>query len=1142
MNTNEVDFSRDEEAKESTQSTEIVKDEIVIPKITTDIPYADKPPLEGIDDVRFIMPSKVLREKFNCNSKILKGLATFDYISQAMFLVFRETFRLQEIQKLGSSIVKVDPTINKSENMKDILFMDINPDELEDYMKFSEDGEDNPEVKRKVKEMERLIRNYTQFYYIRNRENLFSYHPELLKGFEPEMLNLTEVQILEVLLGKFFSSGTEVGNSLSNASSMTGLDYTFKELSLTTRKRYELLKIGLINEQGFTEESVNKYIEACIEYSKRALAEGKYSHREEAKYDLDGVHEAQKLLVKDEEWVKHFEETGEKLQKYSTKMFEKIVEHDTKGLEDYIKQEGQAVLNTPQAELIKAMDRAKSETFKNGFDLMMASEGKLISKENNFITSNVDRSDEKVTFAEKRKQKREQALLGNKEIKSEPIKKIEDKVETAPKVDKFANFNENLNKNKEERKEKEVESNKVEPKVIVPDDFTAKADTVAVKEIETKPPVTTTVTKEPMENSAPVNLNPYTFNSTNSADIEKTKTEIELLELEMRKIELQEKILKARQSVVTVVEEPKEEVKTETGVKISGEMFDPNITHSIVDKVTSETKVAKKEEPPVYEPVEELNKEEILKAIDKVEEDTRTIEEINKQLLEATHIELEKQGINPYDEFPQIKTEPDPTILRTVSNPLQRIRAYEASAKDGRNLFLINSGYNVFIKKIRDRNQLTYLLNILEPNEDNSSAIDQMITDMCIDILYSNIEFPFETPVSRTDFLKCLSPNDIVYAMLMFAIVNLPINKEGKCSVKINSLICTNEYHGDTRQIYNLKAPITIDALEEFRKLYKLDAEALDRMSKFKNADYKTIYEAYEQNGAGINEYAQIKDEFVTYNVILSPINLYKINKQKDESQKIMYDTVRKDILEDSSQRNIIETKFGKDFETVERYIDNTTYDTFKQEATRLSGLSLRDLEYNFAEIEDETERNKALTEQELDKTKLIAISHIIPLLTEYMERLDYALVILNFIESLEVKSNSTDERIAGPLSHDTYDELLQVFTEIPNIKEIGDAIDRLTDKINTNYDDMYVKFNTKDIKKFLPPFNEVFASEDKFIENLKNSIEDPKQIEAHIQTYHKHKENMEHGNCFCGSSELILDWRSILFQCLSKAFHLIVK
>ena len=115
MNTNEVDFSRDEEVKESTQDTEIVKDEIVIPKITTEIPYADKPPLEGIDDARFIMPSKVLREKFNCNSKILKGLATFDYISQAMFLVFRETFRLQEIQKLGSSIVKVDPTINKSE-------------------------------------------------------------------------------------------------------------------------------------------------------------------------------------------------------------------------------------------------------------------------------------------------------------------------------------------------------------------------------------------------------------------------------------------------------------------------------------------------------------------------------------------------------------------------------------------------------------------------------------------------------------------------------------------------------------------------------------------------------------------------------------------------------------------------------------------------------------------------------------------------------------------------------------------------------------------------------------------------------------------------------------------------------------------
>ena len=537
-----------------------------------------------------------------------------------------------------------------------------------------------------------------------------------------------------------------------------------------------------------------------------------------------------------------------------------------------------------------------------------------------------------------------------------------------------------------------------------------------------------------------------------------------------------------------------------------------------------------------------LNKEEIVKAVNKVEEDTRSIEEINKQLLEATHNELIKQGINPYDEFPQIKTEPDPSILKTVSNPLQRIRAYEASAKDGRNLFLINSGYSIFIKKIRDRNQLTYLLNILEPNEENSAAIDQMITDMCIDILYSNIEFPFEEPVSRNDFLKCLSPNDIVYAMLMFAIVNLPVNKEGKCTVKINSLSCTNEYHGDSKQIFNLKAPIVIDALEEFRKMYKLDSDALSRLSKFKNSEYKTIYEAYEQNGAGINEYVQIKDDFVVYNVILSPVNLYKLNKHKDEAQKIMYDTIRKDIVEDTSQRKIIETKLGKDFENVENYINNTTFDTFKKEATNLAGLRPSDLDYTFSEIEDETERNIALNEQELNKTKLVAISYIIPLLTEYMERLDYALVILNFIESLEVKSISTDERIAGPLSHDNYDELLQVFTEIPNIKEIGDAIDRLADKINSNYDDMYIRFNSKEIKKFLPDFKEIFASEDKFIENLNKTLDNKAEVETHIQTYHKHKDNMEHGKCFCGGTELILDWRSILFQCLSKAFHLIMK
>ena len=157
------------------------------------------------------------------------------------------------------------------------------------------------------------------------------------------MLDMQEIGVLETLLGKFFTSSNEIGKSISNASSLSGLEYTFKDMSVSTRKKLELLKIGLINENGYTEESVDAYIKACIEYTKKSFDEGKYNVREEAKYDTEGAKDAAKLLVKDEEWQKHFEETGEKLQKYSTEMFNKIVEHDTKPI--LLKKESKNLIN-----------------------------------------------------------------------------------------------------------------------------------------------------------------------------------------------------------------------------------------------------------------------------------------------------------------------------------------------------------------------------------------------------------------------------------------------------------------------------------------------------------------------------------------------------------------------------------------------------------------------------------------------------------------------------------------------------------------------------------------------------------------------------------------------------------------------------
>ena len=1137
-NENNVDFGRVESTPHNEARESNVVDEIILPEIPGDITYDDEnvgiSDIPNIRDSNFIFPSKVLRKYFGFNTKSLKALLPMDIMSQAMFLIFIQCFKLTDIQKLGQNIAQVDPTIIKSDDYKKNLFMDIQPDELETYLKFDQDGADNPEVMKTIKQMERTIRNYTQVYYIKNKAYLFRYHPEILQNLDVDMLDMQEIGVLETLLGKFFTSSNEIGKSISNASTLSGLDYTFKDMSVSTRKRLELLKIGLINENGYTEESVDKYIQACIDYTKKSFDEGKYNVREEAKYDVDGAKEAVKLLEKDKEWQEHFEKTGEKLKKYSTEMFEKIVEHDTKPIEDYIAEEGEDELKKPAGELIKLMNQSKETTFKNGLEIMLASEGRYIGT-NSPVSKSIDRSDKALSYADKRKAKREKALLGNKEIEDIDNIKESNVQSKKPTEDKFAKFKENLEKQNEERKEKEVEEK--EPKGYK---FLGK------QTVHPESPSYGVIPKgevvESMEDlkeeKVVLTPNPYTFDNkdTNAMEIE-----LKLKELEIEKLRLELELQKSKQTV-TVVEKVPKEVKTESGVKISGEMFDPNITHSVVDKVTSETKEVKKEEPAVYEDVKEITKEEVINGIeDKSYElmnkmKDMSVEDANKLLQELLHNELKNMGRDGYSEFSKIKTEPDTSILRTVSNPLQRIKLYEASAKEGRKLFLPNSGYEVFIKKIRDKDQISYLLSMLDPKENLTQSVDQLIMDECINILFANMDFDFEEPVAREDFLKCTHPNDIIFAIMMLAIVNLPANKEGKCIVNISSVSCNSEYHGTQRQIFSLNHPIQIDILEEFTKVYKLSQPLLERKSKFDNSKYKTIYEAYSYNGAGVNEYCSVKDELVTYNIILSPLNLYKLNKQREETQKILYDSIRTDFKSEGAIRTGLEARVGRDFNKVDIYLENTPFDMFKADAARVSGMKLEDFSHDFKEIEDESVRKEALKEQALNKETFICLTHIFPLIAEYSDNLDYAMLIVNFIDSMEVVANANNERIAGPLSHDNYAELLQIFTQIPDIKEIGTAIERLNEKTNLIIEDTSIEWNSRDIFKFMPKFEELFAPEEKYIQVLKDEGESEVAIEKYMQEYAKQRENMHSGKCFCGSDKFVLDWRSILFQCLSKA------
>ena len=218
-----VDFSRDsvEEVKEleKNEDKENVVDEIVLPEI----PVVAIETSGDLPDTNFIFPKEILRKQFGFKSHMIKPMVQLNLISQAMFLIFRECFKISEIQRLGQSIATVDPTITPSKDFKDTLFMDLDPSELENYLKFDQDGADNPEIVRRVREMEDLIKSYTQAYYIKYKPVLYKYHPDIIKGQDPDMLSMEEISCMETLVGKFFTSSSEIGKSISNTSTLSGL-------------------------------------------------------------------------------------------------------------------------------------------------------------------------------------------------------------------------------------------------------------------------------------------------------------------------------------------------------------------------------------------------------------------------------------------------------------------------------------------------------------------------------------------------------------------------------------------------------------------------------------------------------------------------------------------------------------------------------------------------------------------------------------------------------------------------------------------------------------------------------------------------------------------------------------------------------
>lgn len=463
-----------------------------------------------------------------------------------------------------------------------------------------------------------------------------------------------------------------------------------------------------------------------------------------------------------------------------------------------------------------------------------------------------------------------------------------------------------------------------------------------------------------------------------------------------------------------------------------------------------------------------------------------------------------------------IETEADPSLLRSTSNRLEAIRKYKDSAKRGRMLYLPNSNYEVYVKKIRSTESIGYMITLLN-NMKDMNLVEAYVKSEVLRILYDNIEFNFPEPVSYDDFVRCLHESDMTILMVMLALVNIPETKDGTVPLTIKSVMCSNN---DCQAIGNLKEELTLDLKQEFTLIYPVELYATN-YANYKNANYPTIYHAYRASEVGKMERFVVKDDMFEFNCICSAPTVFKTQAVKAAREEVSY----KRLIERIDDRIEAFKSAGEIFDDVKDYLDKHTYQDYARDLSEVA----------YGEVEIDTRTKVVLTTigDELENIKkedlpFYLIMDVIDQLT--MSTLDGVEVV----DKLDQKDVFT---MIGILAKDCPKELLDKIIAIKNgslDKSFPVDITFTSEELAGSFDfDGYYGTDEEMIEEINSRYEGRNISE----EDLEKIIEGQRKIRAE----HKPKYE-EHAECFCGNKTWKLNYTAILFFWTSNLSQTLLK
>lgn len=953
----------------------------------------------------------------------------------------KEKIKFDNLSKVDEGLSMTLDEADVFKSIKDPL--DISPEDLESMLEYTSDEEQKAKLQEVIDKARTQVRNRKTEEFVNKRQK------RRADGTLDTFVSVDEMRLIDREVEKELK-GAQTGRSgIRDAAKLSGVVNTLNDMSVDSRYAYEGYKEGVCNDFGITPESFDEWYAAVHADNMKRLNEEGINIRT----DLYNVKEFQlkhkHLLKKDPNWTK-----GKII--WRSEFNKRLREIEAKEMRE-------AELHaTPQSRQL--FNEMKTDTWHDPSNPVK-------------LKKSMVSSDETKNFIRNRKSKKRKPLT----VKSE----IEKPTNNATHIHSPFVTLDDLVKDKEVTLsgpfEKIDGSDMITPMGERMNPETGVIESVPVSEL----------IKHDEEPKVSLDIDKNVYEEEKELVTEEAKSVAETITEEDPHIRKYLKMGLSREQAELLAknDKEKEEPKSEYDKKIEDYMAMGLDEEHAKLLATSDLNRKSSENTPVSSP------EPVLES--STDKDDKIVVEAKEPRYNGS-----KGVIDDYSVVKQF--EADPEILRRSGNRLEIIKQYRESSKRGRMLFLPNSNYEVYVKKIKSTESISYMTALLN-NMKDMNLVDAYVKTEVLRICYDNIEFSFDTPVSYDDFTRCLHESDMTILMLMLALVNIPEDKDGKVPLEIKSVLCTNPECG---AIGHLKENMVLDLKEEFMLIYPVELYST-QYAKYKSAGYKSIYHAYRDSEIGKLNRFTVKDEEFEYNFILSAPTVYKSQAMKAQRDETTY----KRVLDRLTDRIDLFKSTNEMYIEVKDYMDVHTFQEFMSDLT----------DVNKGELEDD--HSKKLVTMIADEMENVRNND----LPFYL--------IMDIIDQMTVTSLDGIEVVTNLDQKDVY-TMIGILEQCP--KEMLDKIIEIKNKTLEKSYPIDITFSAEDMAGRFD-FDGYYGSDEEMVaevtkrfgkhdtpeleEELNKLIEAQRVIRDDAKPKYE-----EEGKCFCGNETWKLNYTAILF------------